>query len=86
MAPSGPEYRIVTVQFMASGRTYDYICDLEDVQVGDTVIVKGYSGKRRSLSPESSPDGNPSWGFRQTGTGGSFERPETCSSVSGQTV
>ena len=44
-APNGPEYRIVSVRFEASGRTYDYICDFEDVEIGDTVIVEGYSGE-----------------------------------------
>ena len=41
----GPEYRIVSVQFEASGRTYDYICELDDVQPRDVVIVDGYNGE-----------------------------------------
>ncbi len=41
----GPEYRIVSVKFEASGRTYDYICELDDVQPGDVVIVNGYNGE-----------------------------------------
>jgi hypothetical protein len=43
--PSGAEYRLASVRFHGSGRTYDYICDLEDVQVGDTVVVAGYDGE-----------------------------------------
>ena len=43
--PSGPEYRLVSVRFHESGRSYDYICDFEDVNVGDVVIVDGYSGE-----------------------------------------
>ena len=43
--PSGPEYRLVSVRFGASGRTYDYICEDPTVQVGDTVIVDGYDGE-----------------------------------------
>lgn len=43
--PYGPEYRLVSICFQPGGRTYDYICDLADVQVGDTVIVNGYNGE-----------------------------------------
>ena len=43
--PSGPEYMIVSVRFGASGRTYDYICEFEGVEPGDTVIVDGYDGE-----------------------------------------
>lgn len=43
--PSGPEYRLVSVRFGESGRTYDYICDFDDVNVGDIVIVDGYRGE-----------------------------------------
>ena len=42
---SGPEYRIASVRFEASGRTYDYICEIENVQPGDIVIVDGYKGE-----------------------------------------
>ncbi len=41
----GPEYRIVSVRFETSGRTYDYICELDDVQPGDIVVVNGYNGE-----------------------------------------
>ena len=41
----GPEYRLVSVRFGASGRTYDYICDDESVQAGDRVVVEGYDGE-----------------------------------------
>ncbi len=40
-----PEYRIVSVKFEASGRTYDCICELGDVQPGDSVVVNGYNGE-----------------------------------------
>lgn len=43
--PYGQEYHLASIRFQESGRTYDYICDLEDVQVGDTVIVNGYDGE-----------------------------------------
>lgn len=43
--PSGPEYRLVSVRFGASGRSYDYICEDPSVEVGDTVIVEGYDGE-----------------------------------------
>ena len=42
---TGPEYLIASVKFEASGRTYDYICELGDVQPGDVVIVEGYDGE-----------------------------------------
>lgn len=41
----GDEYNLVTVRFSASGRTYDYICDYNDIKPGDTVIVEGYNGE-----------------------------------------
>jgi hypothetical protein len=43
--PYGEEYRIASIRFGESGRTYDYICDFEDVKVGDKVIVEGYDGE-----------------------------------------
>lgn len=43
--PSGPEYLIASVCFDAGGRSYDYICEFEDVQPGDVVIVEGYDGE-----------------------------------------
>ena len=43
--PSGPEYRLVTVRFSGSGRTYDYICGDGSVREGDRVIVNGYDGE-----------------------------------------
>ena len=42
---TGPEYRLASVRFETSGRTYDYICELDDVQPGDTVVVQGYDGE-----------------------------------------
>ncbi len=38
---SSDEYRFASVVFQTGGRSYDYICDLDDVQVGDTVVVMG---------------------------------------------
>jgi hypothetical protein len=43
--PSGEEYRLASIRFHENGRTYDYICEVADVQVGDTVIVEGYDGE-----------------------------------------
>ena len=43
--PGGPLYTLATVAFQTGGRTYDYICDIPDVQPGDRVIVKGYDGE-----------------------------------------
>lgn len=43
--PHGPEYRLVSVRFSASGRTYDYISEDSSVQTGDHVIVDGYDGE-----------------------------------------
>ena len=42
---TGPEYRIASVRFEASGRTYDYICELEGIEPGDVVVVNGYNGE-----------------------------------------
>ena len=42
---SGPEYRLVSIHFGANGREYDYICEDENVQPGDTAIVEGYDGE-----------------------------------------
>ena len=41
----GKEYRLASVKFSANGRTYDYLCDGLDVQIGDTVVVNGYDGE-----------------------------------------
>ena len=43
----GDECNLVSVRFSASGRTYDYICDFNDVKPGDTVIVEGYNGETK---------------------------------------
>lgn len=42
---TGPAFRIVSVKFGESGRIYDYLCDIEDVQPGDRVVVDGYDGE-----------------------------------------
>ena len=31
--------------FKPGGRTYDYLCDINGVNVGDKVIVMGYDGE-----------------------------------------
>lgn len=43
-APSGRQVRLVSIRFQPKGQTYDYLCDDENVKVGDTVIVPGYEG------------------------------------------
>ena len=42
---AGPAYRIVSVRFEASGRIYDYMCDIEDVHPGERAVVDGYDGE-----------------------------------------
>ena len=42
---SGKKYRFVNVSFSNNQRTYDYLCDIEDISVGDQVIVLGYDGE-----------------------------------------
>jgi hypothetical protein len=44
-ASNGKKYRLAGISFSDDGRTYDYICDLDDVKVGDTVVVEGYDGE-----------------------------------------
>lgn len=43
--PSGSILTLVSVEFQPNGRTYDYISDIPDIQIGDTVIVNGYDGE-----------------------------------------
>lgn len=43
--PSGEQLTLVSVAFQPGGRTYDYLCELPDVNVGDKVIVIGYDGE-----------------------------------------
>ena len=33
------------VTFTPGGKQYDYLCDDEDINVGDTVMVNGYHGE-----------------------------------------
>ena len=40
----GKNLRFVSVAFKKGGRTYDYLCDIEDISIGDKVIVPGYNG------------------------------------------
>jgi hypothetical protein len=40
--------RMARVTFGRTDRTYDYICDLEDVKEGDTVVVPGYDGETKA--------------------------------------
>lgn len=42
---SGRTVRLVGITFTPSGRQYDYLCDIEDIKVGDRVIVNGYDGE-----------------------------------------
>ena len=44
----GKRYKFVAVVFEHSKRTYDYLCDDKDIQVGDYVIVDGYNGETRA--------------------------------------
>lgn len=44
-APGGEQLTLVSVAFGQSDKTYDYICELTDVKVGDRVIVIGYDGE-----------------------------------------
>ena len=41
----GPEYCLVSVRFNTNGRSYDYICDFDNLKSGDHVIVMGYDGE-----------------------------------------
>ena len=43
--PSGEQLTLVSVAFGQGDKTYDYICELTDVKVGDRVIVIGYDGE-----------------------------------------
>ena len=42
--PEGRLLTLVSVAFQHGGRTYDYLCELPGVAVGDRVIVPGYNG------------------------------------------
>ena len=44
-APRGERLKLVSVTFQPGGRTYDYLCELSDVKVGDRVVVPGYDGE-----------------------------------------
>lgn len=41
---TGNQYLFAGIRFQPGGRIYDYICDIEDVKVGDQVVVSGYDG------------------------------------------
>lgn len=43
--PSGRKVRLVGVTFVEGGEQYHYLCDLDDVKVGDRVVVDGYEGE-----------------------------------------
>ena len=43
--PSGELLRFVSISFTENGREFDYLCDSDDVKVGDKVIVEGYDGE-----------------------------------------
>ena len=40
----GKVYIFASVIFREGGDSYDYICDIPDVAVGDTVLVPSYDG------------------------------------------
>ncbi|MEE0954202.1 MAG: hypothetical protein U0L49_00130 [Eubacterium sp.] len=42
---SGRTVRLVGITFTPGGRQYDYLCDIEDIKIGDRVIVNGYEGE-----------------------------------------
>lgn len=41
----GPLYHLARITFQPGGKPYDYLCEIEDVKAGDTVIVNGYDGE-----------------------------------------
>ena len=43
--PSGQLLKLVSISFQPNGRTYDYLCEIPDVEAGDHVIVMGYDGE-----------------------------------------
>lgn len=42
----GQSLKFVSVAFKEGGKTYDYLCELDDVNIGDRVIVPGYDGEQ----------------------------------------
>lgn len=42
------EYTFASISFNQGGRTYDYICEISDVDVGDKVIVSA-NGEEKSV-------------------------------------
>ena len=42
---AGQVLNFVSVSFSEGGRTYDYLCDIPNVKIGDKVIVNGYEGE-----------------------------------------
>lgn len=42
---NGTQITFASVRFNPQGRSYDYICELDDVSVGDLVIIAGYDGE-----------------------------------------
>jgi TPR repeat protein len=43
--PDGEQICLAGVRFGEGGRIYDYICEIEDVKIGDTVIVETNTGE-----------------------------------------
>ncbi|MBR2741098.1 MAG: sel1 repeat family protein [Oscillospiraceae bacterium] len=43
--PSGELLRFVSISFQSGNRTYDYLCDIPEIEPGDRVIVEGYDGE-----------------------------------------
>lgn len=44
--PSGDILKFVSIAFQDNGRTYDYLCNISGIQIGDKVIVPGYDGEK----------------------------------------
>lgn len=41
----GPLRHLARITFQPGGKLYDYLCEIEDIKAGDTVIVMGYDGE-----------------------------------------
>jgi hypothetical protein len=46
---SGKTVRLVGISFQPEGKVYDYLCDLDDIALGDRVIVDDYDGPTEVL-------------------------------------
>ena len=43
--PTGQLLKFVSISFQTNGRTYDYLCEIPEVKVGDRIVVLGYDGE-----------------------------------------